>query len=183
MARQGSAESRMLALGRLRIGELNKTEAVYAERLRALEASGQVLWHKFEGLKLRLADNTFYTPDFAVMAADGVMRVPRSEGPLAGRCQGQDQDRRGHVPVSLHCGEGQAQAGRRRLGSGGVLMDERIDRLVMVIEQQGKQIAELAMHVGLLVQAVAQMLGEEAGSPVRDEGAEPERVDLDGKPY
>lgn len=62
-------------------------------------------------------------------------------------------------------------------------MDERIDRLVMVIEQQGKQIAELAMHVGLLVQAVAQMLGEEAGSPVRDEGAEPERVDLDGKPY
>lgn len=61
--------------------------------------------------------------------------------------------------------------------------DSRIDRLVGIIEQQGKQIAELAMHVGLLVQAVAQLLGEEAGSPVQDEGAEPERVDLDGKPY
>ncbi|MCU0993987.1 hypothetical protein JAK71_15370 [Stenotrophomonas maltophilia] len=61
--------------------------------------------------------------------------------------------------------------------------DSRIDRLVGIIEQQGKQIAELAMHVGLLVQAVAQLLGEEAGTPVHDEGAEPKRVDLDGKPY
>ncbi len=61
--------------------------------------------------------------------------------------------------------------------------DSRIDRLVGIIEQQGKQIAELAMHVGLLVQAVAQLLGEEAGMPVHDEAAEPERVDLDGKPY
>ena len=61
--------------------------------------------------------------------------------------------------------------------------DSRIDRLVGIIEQQGKQIADLAMHVGLLVQAVAQLLGEEAGAPVQDEGAEPERVDLDGKPY
>ncbi|HEL4805632.1 hypothetical protein [Stenotrophomonas maltophilia] len=61
--------------------------------------------------------------------------------------------------------------------------DARIDRLVGIIEQQGKQIAELAMHVGLLVQAVAQLLGEEAGAPVQDEGAEPTRVDLDGKPY
>lgn len=61
--------------------------------------------------------------------------------------------------------------------------DSRIDRLVGIIEQQGKQIAELAMHVGLLVQAVAQLLGEEAGAPVQDEGDEPGRVDLDGKPY
>ncbi|EKZ1926206.1 TPA: hypothetical protein ACOEOC_000482 [Stenotrophomonas maltophilia] len=60
---------------------------------------------------------------------------------------------------------------------------DRIDRLVGIIEQQGKQIAELAMHVGLLVQAVAQLLGEEAGTPVHDEGVEPERVDLDGNPY
>ena len=62
-------------------------------------------------------------------------------------------------------------------------MDERIERLVTVIEQQGKQIAELAMHVGLLVQAVAQLLGEEAGAPVQEEDAEPGRLDLDGKPY
>ncbi len=61
--------------------------------------------------------------------------------------------------------------------------DSRIDRLVGTVEQQGKQIAELAMHVGLLVQAVAQLLGEEAGAPEQDDGAEPARADLDGKPY
>lgn len=61
--------------------------------------------------------------------------------------------------------------------------DARIDRLVGAIEQQGKQIAELATHVGLLVQAVAQLLGEEVGSPVPEEDAAPERVDLDGNPY
>nr|WP_312963431.1 hypothetical protein [Stenotrophomonas indicatrix] len=61
--------------------------------------------------------------------------------------------------------------------------DARIDRLVGIIEQQGKQMVELATHVGLLVQAVALLLGEEAGAPVQDEGAEPERVDLDGNPY
>jgi len=59
----------------------------------------------------------------------------------------------------------------------------RIERLVGVIEQQGKQIAELGTHVGLLVQAVAQLLGEEAGMPVQEEGADPARVDLDGDPY
>jgi len=61
--------------------------------------------------------------------------------------------------------------------------DARVDRLIGVIEQQGKQIAELSVHVGLLVQAVAQLLGEEAGVPVQEEGSEPARVDLDGKPY
>ncbi|MEV5456684.1 hypothetical protein [Streptomyces sp. NPDC052535] len=75
MAGKVGAGRRMLALGRLKTGELNKTEAAYAQRLRMLEASGQILWHKFEGLKLRLADNTFFTPDFAVVAADGVVEL------------------------------------------------------------------------------------------------------------
>jgi len=68
--------------------------------------------------------------------------------------------------------------------------DSRLDKLLSLAEQQhsalveqGKQIAELGTHVGLLVQAVAQLLGEEVGVPVQDEGAEPPRVDLDGNPY
>jgi hypothetical protein len=69
-----------LALGRLKTGQLNKTEVAYADRLRALEQAGEILWHKFEGLKLRLADNTFYTPDFAVLAADGVMELHEVKG-------------------------------------------------------------------------------------------------------
>ncbi|MFZ6696811.1 DUF1064 domain-containing protein [Stenotrophomonas acidaminiphila] len=59
---------------------MNQTEAAYAERLRALQHAGEILWHRFEGIKLRLADNTFYTPDFAVLAADGVMELHEVKG-------------------------------------------------------------------------------------------------------
>lgn len=72
--------SRRLALGRLKTGEMNKTEAAYDAHLGQLQHAGEVLWRKFEGLKLRLADNTFYTPDFAVLAADGVMECHEVKG-------------------------------------------------------------------------------------------------------
>lgn len=72
--------NRNFALGRLKPGTLNKTEAAYAAHLELLKAAGEVLWYRFEGIKLRLADNTFYTPDFAVMAADGVMECREVKG-------------------------------------------------------------------------------------------------------
>jgi len=72
--------NRSFALGRLKTGEMNKTEAAYDAHLAALQYAGRVLWRRFEGLKLRLADNTFYTPDFAVMAADGVMECHEVKG-------------------------------------------------------------------------------------------------------
>lgn len=68
------------ALGRLKPGTMNKTEAAYASYLDLLRHAGEVLWWRFEGLKLRLADNTFYTPDFAVMARDGVMECHEVKG-------------------------------------------------------------------------------------------------------
>ncbi len=70
----------MYALGRLKAGSMNKTEAAYDAHLAALQHAGQIQWRKFEGLKLRLADNTFYTPDFAVMAADGVIECHEVKG-------------------------------------------------------------------------------------------------------
>ena len=70
----------MYALGRLKVGAMNKTEAAYDAHLAQLQHAGQILWRKFEGLKLRLADNTFYTPDFAVMAADGVIECHEVKG-------------------------------------------------------------------------------------------------------
>lgn len=69
-----------LALGRLKPGKMNQTEKAYAEHLRALQHAGEILWFRFEGIKLRLADNTFFTPDFAVMAADGVMEMREVKG-------------------------------------------------------------------------------------------------------
>ena len=68
-----------LALGRLKTGEMNKTEARYAEHLKSIEGT-VIAWHKFEAVKLRLADNTFYTPDFAVMLLDGTMEMHEVKG-------------------------------------------------------------------------------------------------------
>ena len=68
------------ALGRLKTGTLNKTEQAYATLLKDWQQSGIVAWYKFEGLKLRLADNTFYTPDFAVMLANGQMEMHEVKG-------------------------------------------------------------------------------------------------------
>jgi hypothetical protein len=71
---------RMQALGRLKAGKMNRTEAAYADHLRRLALVGGIQWHAFEGLKFRLADNTFYTPDFAVMKPDGQIEVHEVKG-------------------------------------------------------------------------------------------------------
>jgi len=68
------------ALGRLKTGTMNKTEAAYAATLDQRRYAGEVAWFKFEGVKLRLADNTFYTPDFAVMLADGALEMHEVKG-------------------------------------------------------------------------------------------------------
>ena len=70
----------LFALGRLKAGERNKTEQAYENLLEAMRISGDVLWYKFEGMKLRLADNTFYTPDFAVMLSSGQIEMHEVKG-------------------------------------------------------------------------------------------------------
>jgi hypothetical protein len=73
-------EAGRFALGRLPVGTMNKTEAAYDAHLQQLRHAGEILWHKFEGVKLRLADNTFYTCDFAVLAKDGFMEMHEVKG-------------------------------------------------------------------------------------------------------
>ncbi len=68
------------ALGRLKVGTMNKTEAAYAVTLELRKHAGEVSWFKFEGLKFRLADNTFYTPDFAVMLSSGALEAHEVKG-------------------------------------------------------------------------------------------------------
>ncbi|KDC48053.1 hypothetical protein L509_4156 [Bordetella bronchiseptica M85/00/2] len=72
--------NRSYGLGRLKSGSMNKTEQAYSAYLAQLQAVGGILWHKFEGMKLRLADNTFYTPDFAVMRPDGQIELHEVKG-------------------------------------------------------------------------------------------------------
>ena len=68
------------ALGRLKTGQMNKTESAYCQHLELRKRAGEIAWYRFEGIKLRLADNTFYTPDFAVMLATGEMELHEVKG-------------------------------------------------------------------------------------------------------
>jgi len=72
--------NKMYALGRLKNGEMNKTEQAYRNTLELMRIAGEILWYRFEGIKLKLADNTTYTPDFFVMRANGEMEVYEVKG-------------------------------------------------------------------------------------------------------
>jgi hypothetical protein len=70
----------MQALGRLKTGQMNKTEASYGDHLELLKHTGKVAWYKFECMKFRLADNTFYTPDYIVMRSTGELEAHEVKG-------------------------------------------------------------------------------------------------------
>lgn len=72
--------NKSFALGRLKTGEMNATERRYDEFLALQQHTGEILWRKFEGIKLRLADNTFYSPDFAVMTAANELQCHEVKG-------------------------------------------------------------------------------------------------------
>lgn len=71
---------RNFALGRMKAGKQNGTEKAYAAHLEGWKRSGGLLWYAFEGVKVRLADNTFYTPDFAVMRSNGELEMHEVKG-------------------------------------------------------------------------------------------------------
>lgn len=80
LVKKDVALKRVQALGRLKVGAMNKTEALYAAHLEMRKHTGDVAWFKFEGLKFRLADNTFYTPDFAVLLSSGELEAHEVKG-------------------------------------------------------------------------------------------------------
>lgn len=75
-----AATPKHYALGRLPVGAMNKSEAAYDAYLWTLRHAGEIIWHKFEGVKLRLADNTFYTCDFAVLPKSGLLEMHEVKG-------------------------------------------------------------------------------------------------------
>lgn len=80
MIRRRGMGTAVQALGRLKVGQMNKTEAAYGQHLEQRRIAGEVAWYKFEGVKLRLADNTFYSPDFFVMLANGELEAHEVKG-------------------------------------------------------------------------------------------------------
>lgn len=58
-------------------GRMNGTEAKFAD---VLKEDPSVALFRFESIKLRLADNTFYTPDFMVVNAGGLVAFYEVKG-------------------------------------------------------------------------------------------------------
>ena len=68
------------ALGRMKAGAMNQTESAYEHHLRKRQLVGEIVWYRFEGLTLRLAERCSYTPDFVVMCADGQIELHEVKG-------------------------------------------------------------------------------------------------------
>jgi hypothetical protein len=58
----------------------SKTEARYAERLEQMLRAGEIKKWRHKPFKFRLADKTYYTPDFAVYLLDGTIEIVEVKG-------------------------------------------------------------------------------------------------------
>ena len=65
------------AKGRLAARKLNRIELAYAG---VLIARPDVIWSAYEGITLRLGNDCRFTPDFAVMLADGSLEMHETKG-------------------------------------------------------------------------------------------------------
>lgn len=68
------------ARGRLPKTKMNKLEANYGAYLDVLKHSGEVLWWRFQPLKLRLADGSYFTPDFGVLTRSSMFELHETKG-------------------------------------------------------------------------------------------------------
>lgn len=58
-----------------RPGVMNRLEEKYAAHLEDLKKSGEIADFSYEALKIRLADKTFFTPDFMILLPTGVIEM------------------------------------------------------------------------------------------------------------
>lgn len=75
--------SKVKARGRTRppvAGRMNNLERSYATHLETLKLAGEVASYQFQAIKLRLADRTWYTPDFNVVRPDGALWMVEVKG-------------------------------------------------------------------------------------------------------
>ncbi|MDP8240838.1 MAG: DUF1064 domain-containing protein [Candidatus Hatepunaea meridiana] len=59
---------------------MNNLEKRYADHLRTLQLAGEIHSYSFERHNLKLADRTYYKPDFEVMLSDGSIEFHEVKG-------------------------------------------------------------------------------------------------------
>ena len=79
---------------------MNITETKYAKRLEEMRLLGEIIEWKFEPIKLRLADSTFYTPDFAVQLPDHTLELHDVKGRSGAGPGGWEEDARVKIKVA-----------------------------------------------------------------------------------
>jgi hypothetical protein len=62
------------------VDRMNKLEARYAGYLEGQRRTGRIVFWRFEAVKFRLADLTWYTPDFYIMRTDGNIEIHETKG-------------------------------------------------------------------------------------------------------
>lgn len=62
------------------VRRMNKLEAAYERHLYGLLSAGEVLWYRFEPMRLRLANGAYFKPDFAVKFRDGSLEFHETKG-------------------------------------------------------------------------------------------------------
>lgn len=72
-------------------GEMNSVESKYNDHLQSLVDTKKVAWFKYEGLKFKLADKTFFTPDFVVMLPDGSIELHEIKGTTKNKATGKSK--------------------------------------------------------------------------------------------
>jgi hypothetical protein len=78
---QQSIRTRTRARGKTAVpNELNRLEQRYADHLRMLQLAGTIHSFAFERHNLKLADRTYYKPDFEVMLPDGTIEFHEVKG-------------------------------------------------------------------------------------------------------
>lgn len=93
------------ALGRVRGPKrgMTRIERDYGEALELRRQIKEIAWFGFEAIKLRLADNTFYEPDFFLMLASGELQcheVKSRWGKNGDRGAGWEEDARVKIKVA-----------------------------------------------------------------------------------
>jgi hypothetical protein len=68
------------AKGYTKPGVMNKVEASYGDLLKLRQIAGEVAWYQYEGITLKLAPDTRYTPDFVVMTSEGFLECHEVKG-------------------------------------------------------------------------------------------------------
>lgn len=61
-------------------GTMTKLELAYSIHLTEREKRGEIIWFAYEAMKFKLADKTYYTPDFIVLTAAHFLEAHECKG-------------------------------------------------------------------------------------------------------